>query len=53
MSSREGSDRCYILFGDRVAERDFSVVTRRGRDDETLLADVRRAATYGDITITI
>ena len=53
VSNREGSDRCYVFFGDRVAERDFVVVTRRGGDDETLLGDVRRSARHGDIAITI
>ena len=53
ISNREGSDRCYVFFGDRVAERDFVIATRREVDDETLLADVRRAARHGEITITI
>ena len=53
ISSREGSDRCYVFFGDRVAESDFVILTRRGADDETLLADVRRSARHGDIKITI
>ena len=52
-SSREGSDRCYLFFGDRVVEHDFVIVTRRGADDETLLADVRQSARHGDIRITI
>ena len=52
-SSREGSDRCYVFFGDRVSEHDFAIVTRREAHDETLLVDVRRSARHGDITITI
>ena len=52
-SSRDGSDRCCVFFGDRVCERDFVVVTRRGAEDDTFLADVRRSARHGAITITI
>lgn len=52
-SSREGSDRCYVFFGDRVSEHDFVVVTRREAGDETFFADVCRSARHGDITITI
>jgi hypothetical protein len=53
ISSREGGERCCVFFGDRVAEHDFVVVTRRATADETFLADVRRSARRGDITITI
>ena len=52
-SGREGSDRCYVFFGDRVSEHDFVIVTRREARDETFLADVRQSARHGDITITI
>ena len=52
-SSREGSDRCCVFFGDRVSEHDFVIETRREAGDETFLADVRRSARHGDITITI
>lgn len=52
-SSREGSDHCYVFFGDRVAEHDFVIVTRRDAGDESFLADVRQSARHGDITITI
>lgn len=53
ISNREGSDRCYVFFGDRVKETDFAVSRRRQDDDDTLLADVRRAALHGAIRITI
>ena len=52
-SNREGSDRCYVFFGDRVAEHDFVIETRREPGDETFLADIRQSARHGDITITI
>lgn len=53
ISNREGNDRCYIFFGDRVEESDFIVSHQRQGHDENLLADVRRAASHGGITITI
>ena len=46
ISNREGSDRCYVFFGDRVKESDFVVSRQRQGSDETLLADVRRAALH-------
>ena len=53
ISNREGSDRCYAFFGDRVTESDFAVSSQRHGRDETLLADVRQAALHGGIRITI
>ena len=52
ISNREGSDRCYVFFGDRVTESDFAVSEQRQGSDETLLADVRQAASHGGIRIT-
>ena len=53
ISNREGSDRCYVFFGDRVKESDFAVSSQRQGRDEALLADVREAALHGGIRITI
>ena len=53
ISNREGSDRCYLFFGDRVDESDFTVSRQRQGTDESLLADVRQAALHGGIKITI
>ncbi|MDE0033762.1 MAG: RES family NAD+ phosphorylase [Deltaproteobacteria bacterium] len=53
ISNREGSDRCYVFFGDRVQESDFAVSSQRRGRDETLLADVRQAALHSGIKITI
>ena len=50
--NREGSDRCYVFFGDRVTESDFTVTRQRRGSDETLLADMRLAALHGGIRIT-
>lgn len=53
ISNREGSDRCYVFFGDRVVESDFAVSSQRQGRDEALLAGVREAALHGGIRITI
>lgn len=43
-SVRDSSARALVLFGDRVAETDFDVLSaRQTRDDETLLADLAAA----------
>ena len=49
ISNREGSDRCYVFFGDRVKESDFVVSSQRQGSDEALLADVRQAGLHGGI----
>ena len=53
ISNREGSDRCYVFFGDRVEESDFTMSSQRHGRDEVLLADVREAALHGGIRVTI
>ena len=53
ISNREGSERCYVFFGDRVKESDFAISNQRQGGDEALLADVRQAGLHGGIRITI
>ncbi len=47
--NREGGDRCYAFFGDRVKEADLAVRgTRQGHEASTG-SDVRRAALQGGV----